>query len=137
MRRGCAAVLAALALGACTGVPRRALIPVPPERVGGWIRRGLETPAAADAPEPMRALKATAWVRAAYFRDSLGIEVSAFGFSSQGGAAEAQRRWPPRDGACAFVRGLVLVICTSEDAGTETVAEFGGALEASWFGNGR
>ncbi len=137
MRRGCAVALAALALGACSGVPRRALIPVPPERVGGWIRRGLETPAAADAPEPMRALEATAWVRAAYFRDSLGIEVSAFGFKSQGDAAEAQRRWPPRDGACVFVRGLVLVICTSEDAGTETVAQFAGALEAAWFGKGR
>lgn len=129
--------LAALALGACAGVPRRALIPVPPERAGGWIRRGLETPDPARAPEPMRTLDATVWIRAAYFRDGLGIEVSAYGFKTQGDVAEARRRWPPRDGAYCFVRGLVLVICTSENADTETVTEFAAPLEAAWFGSGR
>jgi hypothetical protein len=129
--------LAALALGACAGVPQRALIPVPPERAGGWIRRGLETPAAAEAPEPMRALEPSAWIRAAYYRADQGIEVSAYGFQRQGDVAEARRRWQPRDGAYAFVRGLVLVICTSDNADTETVTEFAGPLEAAWFGSGQ
>ncbi len=137
MRRGCAIALAALALGACTGVPQRPLIPIPPERAGGWIRRGLETPAASGAPEPMRRLQPRAWIRAAYYRGDLGIEVSAYGFQAPAGAAEALRRWQPREGACAFVRGLVLVICTSGNADTETVSEFAGPLEVAWFGSGR
>jgi hypothetical protein len=129
--------LAVLALGACMGVPQRALIPVPPERIGDWIRRGLETPAAAGVPEPMRSLQPRAWIRAAYYRGDLGIEVSAYGFHSSANAAEAQRLWQPREGACAFVRGLVLVVCTSQNADTETVSEFAGPLEAAWFGSER
>ena len=137
MRRGVALALATLALGACAGVPQRALIPVPPERSGAWIRRGLETPAAADAPEPMRRLQPQAWIRAAYYRGELGIEVSAYGFQSTTDAAEAKRNWQPRDGASSFVRGLILVVCTSQNADTETVTEFAGPLEAAWFGSGR
>jgi len=137
MRRGCAIAVAALALGACAGVPQRALIPVPPERAGDWIRRGLETPAAAGAPEPIARLDPQAWIRAAYYREEIAIEVSAYGFHSPAGAAEARRKWQPRDGACAFVRGLVLVVCTSDNADTETVTAFAGPLEAAWFGSGR
>ena len=137
MRRGVAIAVAALALGACTAVPQRPLIPVPPERSGDWIRRGLETPAAANAPEPMSRFRPQAWIRAAYYRGELGVEVSAYGFQSMSDAEEARRNLPARDGAYAFTRGVILVVCTSQNADTETVTAFAGPLEAAWFGSAR
>ena len=137
MRRAAAIALAALTISACTAVPQRALIPIPPERTGDWIRRGIETPAAADAPAPMSRFQPQAWIRAAYYRRDLGIEVSAYGFQSTTEAAEVRRSLPARDGVFVFVRGLVVVVCTSQNADTETVKAFAGPLEAAWFGSVR
>gem|GEM_PF-2528044 len=116
---------------------RRALIPVPPESAGGWIRRGLDTANAAAAPEPMHSLNARAWVRARYFREQMSVEVNAYGFEASAGALEAAQRWNPYDRATVILRGPVLVVCSSVDVSGEDLRTFAKTLEAAWFGSAR
>jgi hypothetical protein len=125
----------ALALCACQGVPQRVLVPVPPESAGGWVRRGLETPDAADAPEPMHSLHAKAWVRARYFREHMSVEVNAFGFEAAAGALESAQRWRAYDRAVVSLRGRIFIVCSSIDAGPGNLREFVRSLEAAWFGS--
>lgn len=122
---------------ACQRVPQRVLVPVPPETAGGWVRRGLETPDVADAPEPMSSLRAKAWVRARYFREHMSVEVNAFGFEASTDALESAQEWRAYDHAVVFLRGQVFIVCSSIDAGRDNLQQFAGNLEAAWFGSTR
>jgi hypothetical protein len=137
MRRRCALGSMALALCACRGVSRRALIPVPPETAGGWVRRGLETLDVAGAPEPMRSLRPTAWVRAGYFRERISVQVEAFGFDSPAGALESAQKWHSYEGAVVRLRGQILLVYSSSNVDREDMLEFSRTLEAVWFGSVR
>jgi len=127
----------ALALCACGGVPRRVLIPVPPETAGGWVRRGLETLDVVDSPEPMRSLRPTAWVRAGYFRERVSVQVEAFGFGSPAGALESARKWHSYEGAVVSLRGPIFLVYSSSNIDRDDMLEFSRTLEAAWFGSAR
>jgi hypothetical protein len=125
----------ALLLTACLGVPKRALIPIPPERAGAWTRLGLETLAPGEAPEPLRAAAPTAWIRAAYFREGLGVQVNVYGFDrapALRSAIEAIEREQDEE-AVHFERPSMLVVCTSESADRDTLEIFARELEAAWL----
>ena len=137
MRRRCALGVLALALCACQGLPRKLLIPVPPETVGAWVRRGLETPDVADAPEPMRSLRPKAWVRAGYFRNRMSVHVEAFGFDSTAGALESAQKWHSHEGAAVSLRGQIFLVYSSSDFDQDDLQETARVLEAAWFGSAR
>jgi hypothetical protein len=127
----------ALALCACQGVPQKLLIPVPPETAGEWVRRGVETPDAAGAPEPMHSLRPKAWVRAGYFRAQISVQVEAFGFDSPAGALESAQKWHSYEGAVVSLRGQIFLVYSSSDLDHDDLQEFARTLEAAWFGNAR
>ena len=127
----------ALALCACQVVPQRVLVPVPPESAGGWVRRGLETADAADAPEPIRGLRPKAWVRARYFRERMSVEVSAFGFEASAGALESAQKWRTTERSLVSLRGRIFVVYSSIDASRSDLQEFVRSLEAAWFASAR
>lgn len=127
----------ALALCACRSVPQKLLIPVPPETAGDWVRRGLETPDLAGAPEPMHSLRPKAWVRAGYFRAQIAVQVEAFGFDSPAGALESAQKWHSNEGAVVSLRGPVFLVFSSTSVDRDDLLEFAGTLEAAWFGSAR
>ena len=137
MRVRLALLLALLLLGSCALVPDQALIPVPPEKVGTWIRRGLETPDPATAPDSVHDLHPLSWVRAAYYRDGTLIEASAYGFRAETSALEARQRWQPEEQAAVFLRGPVFVVCTSRGPQPGAPEEFARQLEMAWFNSPR
>jgi hypothetical protein len=129
--------LALCVLAGCVAVPRRVLIPIPPERVGAWTRLGLETPAGSAAPEALRADAPSAWIRVAYFSGALGVQVNAYGFASDAAAAAAaaHNRLDPED--VQFQHAQVLVVCSSTTADRDTLAGFAQELEAQWLAPAR
>lgn len=137
MRRRCALASIAFALCACGSVSQKLLIPVPPETMGDWARRGLETPDVAGAPEPMNSLRPKVWVRAGYFRDGMSVQVQAFGFGSPAGALESAQKWHSYEGAVVSLRGQIFLVCSSTNIDREELQEFTRTLEAAWFGSRR
>lgn len=137
MRRRCALGWTALALCACLRVPQKLLIPVPPETAGSWVRRGLETPDVAGAPEPMHSLRPKAWVRAGYYRERMSIQAEAFGFDSPAGALESAQKWHSYEGAVASLHGQIFLVCSSSDIDHDELQMTARTLEAAWFGSGR
>jgi hypothetical protein len=127
----------ALALCACRQVPQKLLIPVPPEIVGGWVRRGLETMDVAGAPEPLRSLRPKAWLRAGYFRERMSVQAEAFGFDSMAGALESAQKWHSYAGTVASLHGQVFLIYSSENVDPDVLQEFARTMEAAWFGSAR
>lgn len=127
----------ALALCACRAVPQKLLIPVPPETAGQWVRRGVETPDTAGAPEPMRGLRPKAWVRAGYYHGRTSVQVEAFGFGSPAGALESAQKWHSHEGAVVSLRGQIFLIFSSSDVSNEDLRQIARTLEAAWFGNVR
>ena len=125
----------ALLLGACSRLPERALIPVPPSTLaGGWQRVTLDTPPAAAAPEPLEALKPAQRVRASYRLRGSTIFVDAYAMPSQASAFEAQQKWRNEAGALAFHRSNVFIVCASEGAEQAALSAFSKTLEEAWLG---
>ncbi|MBI5280359.1 MAG: hypothetical protein HY858_01665 [Candidatus Solibacter usitatus] len=127
----------ALALGfslaSCGGLPRRALIPVPPETLdGGWKRIGLETPPLERAPEELRALKPRRWVRTSYTRPGAIVRVDFYAMGSQASAFEARQKWRNEPGAITLQEGNVLAVCSSETEPLKQLIEFARKLENAW-----
>ena len=129
--------LMALTLSACRELPQKLLIPVPPETVREWVRRGVETPDAASAPEPMRSLRPKSWVRAGYFHARRSVQVEAFGFDSSAGALEAAQKWHFREGAVVRLRGQIFLVFSSNEFDQDELRETARILEAAWFASGR
>ena len=127
----------ALGLCACRAVPQKLLIPVPPETVGEWVRRGVETPDLAEAPEPMHSLRPKAWVRAGYFHERTSVQVEAYGFDSPAGALESAQKWHASEGAVVSLRGQIFLVCSSKDLDQEDLRQVARTLEAAWFENAR
>jgi hypothetical protein len=127
----------ALALCACQSMPRKLLIPLPPDTTGEWVRHGLETPDLAGAPEPMHSLQPKAWVRAGYFRERTSVQVEAFGFDSTAGALESAQKWHSYEGAVVSLRGQVFLVFSSSSIDHDDLQEFARTLEAAWFGSAR
>lgn len=131
-------VLLALTLAGCSRLPERALIPVPPSTLeGGWQRVTLDTPPAAEAPEPLRSLKPAQRVRASYRRNGIQIGVDAYALPSQASAFEAQQKWRNGGDSLGFQNGNVFVVCSSESAGQAGLVAFSRLLEQTWPGEPR
>lgn len=125
----------AAALAGCSRLPERPLIPVPPATLeGGWQRVTLDTPPAAEAGEPLRALKPTQRVRATYRLNGVQIGVDAYAMPSQASAFEAQQKWRAQAGTLGFHNGNVFVVCSSESAGQAELIAFSRLLERTWPG---
>ncbi|MBE0657243.1 MAG: hypothetical protein IH602_06105 [Bryobacteraceae bacterium] len=123
---------AAAVSAACSRLPKRVLVPVPPEAVGEWRRSAMETHDPAGAPPDAARLKPEQWVRAAYVNGQRSIGVSAFGFSSDASAFELQQRWNRGGGDVTYQRKSIFVVCNSPTEPTAALIEFIRMLEKSW-----
>ena len=124
-----------LALAGCSGLPRRSLIPVPPESFGGWSRAGMETPPVDQAPEAIRALKPVQWIRMSYRNPYAGssVLVEAFGMPTDASAFEAQQKWRNEPGTVSFRKGNVFAVCSSPTDTTQSLIAFSKRLESAWL----
>ncbi len=128
-------LLAAALLAACSRLPERPLIPVPPATLpGGWQRVAFDTPGLRDIPSDLAALKPAHRVRAAYRAGQVNAGVDAFALPSQASAFEAQQKWRPEPGAIAFQHGSLFLICRAEGLPTPELARFSQTLEDRWLG---
>jgi hypothetical protein len=129
-RRTLLAVTAAAA--ACSRLPRKPLVRVPPEGIGEWRRAALATLDPIGAPEPALSLKPQQWIQTAYVSGQRLVGVTAFTFTTDAAAFELQQKWNRGSGDVTFQKKSVFVICRSE---TETVQEliaFTRRLEQEW-----
>mgnify|MGYP000906775260 CR=1 FL=1 len=127
-----------LFLAACSHLPERALIPVPPVTLsGGWQRVTLDTPAAGEAPPVLRALKPSQRVRASYRGASITIGVDAYALPSQASAFEAQQQWRKEEGTLGFQSGNLFVVLSSQGAAQDRLIAFSRTLEEEWLGGRR
>jgi hypothetical protein len=128
----------AVLLGACSRLPERALIPVPPATLPqGWQRVAMDTPPLVDIPATLATLKPTHRVRASYRRQSSTLAVDAYAMSSQAVAFEAQQTWRNQPGSIAFHHGNIFVICTAAAEPTSALASLSKILEDAWLGGRR
>lgn len=123
---------AAVASAACSRLPKRVLVPVPPEQVGQWRRSAMETPDPAGAAPEAARLKPEQWVRAAYVNGQRSIGVSAFAFSNDASAFELQQRWNRGGGDVTYQSKSVFVVCSSPTEPTAALIEFVKLLEKTW-----
>ena len=131
------AILSVL-LCACTNLPERALIPVPPAALPeGWQRVAMDTPPLAEIPATLAALHPTHRVRASYRRQSSTLAVDAYAMSSQAVAFEAQQTWRNQPGSIVFHHRNIFVICTAAAEPTSALAALSKNLEDSWLGGRR
>ena len=124
-----------LALAGCSTLPRRPLIPVPPDGFENWARAGLDTPPVDQAPSAISVLKPVQWVRTSYKnRDSHGsVLVEAFGMPTDSSAFEAQQKWRNEPGTVSFRKGNVFAVCSSPTETTQSLIAFSKKLEAAWL----
>ncbi len=122
----------AAASAGCSRLPRKVLVPVPPDSVGEWRRAAMDTPDAAGAPAPAAALKPAQWIRASYANGQRLIGVSAFAFTTDASAFELQQKWNRGAGDATYQKKNVLVVCKSETEGVQELLAFVKRLESSW-----
>jgi hypothetical protein len=120
------------ALAACSRLPKRVLVPLPPETVGEWRRSAMETPDPSHAPAEAARLKPEQWIRAAYVSGQRSIGVAAFAFSTDASAFELQQRWNRGGGDVTFQRKSVFVVCSSQTEPAAALIEFVRLLEKTW-----
>ncbi len=131
----CAAVVM---LAACSSLPHKPLIPVPPLTLGeGWQRGGVTTPAVDGAPDSLRALKPVQWVRTSYRKSDLTVAVQLFGMPTEASAFEARQKWRNEGTTTAFHKGNVFVVCSSETVAMAGLLEFTRLVENEWLRGGR
>lgn len=123
---------AAVASAACSRLPKRVLVPVPPEAVGDWRRSAMETPDPSGAPAEAARLKPEQWIRAAYVNGQRSIGVSAFAYSTDASAFELQQRWRRGGGDVTYQRKSVFVVCNSPTEPNASLIEFVKLLEKTW-----
>lgn len=116
----------------CSRLPRKVLVPVPPERLGEWRRAAIETPEAAGAPPVAVALRPAQWIRASYANGQRLIGVSAYAFTTDASAFELQQKWNRGTGDVTYQKKNVLVVCNSETEGMRELLAFAKLLESSW-----
>ena len=128
----CLCLCAAGAAG-CGLLPRKTLMPMPPESVDVWQRVALETPAPGEAPNPAAPLNPTQYVRAAYRASGRMIAVQAFSFPADASAFELLQKWPRQSGDVTFQNRNILVVCSAPTETAASVIAFARELEGAWF----
>ncbi len=123
---------AAAASAGCSRLPRKVLVPVPPDSVGEWRRAAMDTPEPAGAPEPAAGLRPAQWIRATFANGQRLIGVSAFAFTTEAAAFELQQKWNRGSGDVTYQKKSVLVVCKSETEGVRELLAFVKRLESSW-----
>ncbi|MGC4053944.1 MAG: hypothetical protein QM757_33070 [Paludibaculum sp.] len=130
--------LAALVLGACTSLPHKPLIPVPPLQLGNeWKRTGVETPAVEGAPESLKALKPVQWVRTSYRQLDRIVLVQVFGMPTEASAFEARQKWQGEARSTSFHKSNLFIVCSSETEAMSSLLEFTKLVENEWLRGGR
>ncbi|MBN9661279.1 MAG: hypothetical protein J0H49_24005 [Acidobacteria bacterium] len=129
---------AALVLGACTSLPHKPLIPVPPLQLGAdWKRTGVETPDLAGAPSSVQALKPVQWVRTSYRQLDRMVQVQVFGMPTEASAFEARQKWQGGERSTSFHKSNLFVVCSSETEAMSNLLEFTKLVENEWLRGGR
>jgi hypothetical protein len=123
-----------LLLSACASLPKKALLPVPPEQVGQWKRATMDTPAEPELAPEVRNLKPTKWVRSVFTRRESTIVLTGFAMPTEASAFEAEQRHPKGSGTVVFRQGAVFATCSSQTEPTAIVLEFVKELEPVWLG---
>lgn len=129
---------AALVLGACTSLPHKPLIPVPPLQLGGeWKRTGVETPDVSGAPASVQPLKPVQWVRTSYRQLDRMVLVQVFGMPTEASAFEARQKWQGGGRSTSFHKSNLFVVCSSETGAMSNLLEFTKLVENEWLRGGR
>jgi hypothetical protein len=118
----------------CASLPKKALLPVPPETVGAWKRATVDTPPESELAPEARSLKPTKWVRAVYTQRESAIVLTGYAMPTEASAFEAEQKHPKGSGTAVFRRGAVFASCSSQVEPTAAVLEFITQLEPAWLG---
>jgi hypothetical protein len=125
-------LLAVAAAAACSRLPRKPLVRVPPEGIGEWRRAALATLDPIGAPQPALSLKPRQWIQTAYASGSRVVGVTAFAFTTDASAFELQQKWNRGSGDVTFQKKSVFVICRSETEPVRELIAFTRRLEQEW-----
>jgi len=122
----------AAAVAACSRLPRKPLVRVPPEGLGAWRRAAMATLDPVGAPEPAAGLRPVQWVQLAYSSGVRIIGVTAFAFTTDASAFELQQKWNRGTGDVTYRKNSIFVVCRSETESAQELAAFARRLEQEW-----